>query len=197
LFQKRAYALFWQALGDLSDEEETHAENQIKVLIAQAPGLKSHWDSLNSGGALVMTYGKTEYLRLDANQTLSTRRSYSGRLDIQATFRTNRSNVTLEAFSGAGITLSFGSKKGEVRIQFPGKAERFSRTWPLVTNQWYSLRWLITEQGMAVRINDLLVFTEGKKNYDLSSKRPVKIVAGSSGLDVQSLFVTSERRSRQ
>jgi hypothetical protein len=192
-FQKRAYVLFWQALGDLSEKEEAHAENQIKILIAQAPGLKGHWDSLNVGSALVMTYGNTEYLRLQPNQTLGTRRSFSGRLDIQTTFRTTRSNLTLEAFPGAGITLIFGSKKGEVRIQFPGNTERVSRNWPLFTGQWYSLRWLISEQGMMVRINDQLVFAEGKKNFNLSSKRPVKIIAGSSGVDVQSLNVTSPK----
>ena len=113
--------------------------------------------------------------------------------------RTEGNNVRFHAFKGSTLILNWEGKKNELRVNRPdgsdGTLETGSQAWAPLTllsaNTWYKVRWRITEKGMAVLINDKVIFREvgDKKRYDLSKPAPIKISNG-DGLDIKSFRVT-------
>jgi hypothetical protein len=59
---------------------------------------------------------------------------------------------------------------------------------PLKPDVWYTLRWRLTDNGMAVFINERPVFAE-RKPYDLSGKSPVTLTSANSRIEVKAMRV--------
>jgi hypothetical protein len=63
-----------------------------------------------------------------------------------------------------------------------------SKPAPLSPNLWHKVRWRIWEKGMEVAVDGMVVFTEAG-NYDLSTKRPVRLWATDSVIEARSFIV--------
>jgi WD40 repeat protein len=154
---------------------------------------KPSWDHVHLGQAKLMD----GFVRLPKGRNdLTTKEWYAGGIDIHVTARTEKNNIRLHAFNGAGLIFNWEDNHSELRITRPDgsdKAESGSlataRVLPLTPNVWYPLRWRITEQGMSVWVKDELVFNE-KRQHNLSVKRPIKVHAHDSDLDVSHFEVT-------
>ena len=137
------------------------------------------------------------FLRLtDSHAWLKSKLSYSGPIEITAVARTNSDEIRLSAGRGGVLIFDWRDRKGELRIHRPDDLTKgelgslaVSKQAPLAPNTWYVLRWLLTENGMAVSVNGQVVFTETAK-FDLSAKRPVGISQClGSVVDVKALSV--------
>jgi hypothetical protein len=196
--ERRAFYWYTRAVSLLSDSDQTRVEKRIASLLKQIPDLRASWDLLDFPKASV----KDGFLRLSPpnRRSLVTKMSYAGPIEINAVARTNGKNIRLYAGPGGMLIFNWEGKAGELRVHRPDDLARgaqgslaSSKPAPLNPDTWYALRWRITENGMAVYVNELPVFAE-VKHYDLSAKWPVKASqAIDSVVDVKSLTVTRPR----
>jgi hypothetical protein len=153
--------------------------------------LRNAWDHLDISAARVVD----GVLQLAPNQGLTTRRAFSGPIDITVVARTEKNNIRLHAHKGGEIIVNWEGKAGELRVHRPDAANgdlgsvAVSQQVPLAPNVWHSLRWRITDKGMDVTVNGQVVFAEADKKYDLSARRPVRVSAVDSVVDVKSFIV--------
>src|SRR5262249_59941783 len=97
-----------------------------------------------------------------------------------------------------GSVLIFNNNEGragELRILRPDGSERaesgslaVSKPCPLTPDEWYVIRWLLTENGMAVSVNNSLVYREDRK-YDLSGREAIRVAAVESPVEVRAFSV--------
>jgi hypothetical protein len=193
--KQRAYYWYMEALPRLDGAEERQVEGRIDLLVKSVSGLRKPWNHC----ALAKATVKDGFVRLEPGGSVTTRRSYSGAITVTATARTKRNNIRLNAADGGELIFNWEVKQGVLRVHRPDDAAKgvqgslaLSKAVPLAANTWYQISWRITEKGMSVAVNGIVVFAE-TRSYDLSTRRPVRVYAGDSVIDVQSLSVTRLR----
>jgi serine/threonine protein kinase len=189
--QRRAYHWYNRAVPALEGLAEARVEKRIRTLTEQSPELLSLWDHVDLGAARVVD----GVLRLTPEQSVPTRRAYSGSVDITIIARTEKNNIRMRAFRGGEVIFNWECKQGELRVARPDGREvgppgslAASKPLPLQPNTWYVLRWRITPKGMDVSVDGQVVFMETSK-YDLSVKQPVRVAAADSVIEVKSFIV--------
>jgi formylglycine-generating enzyme required for sulfatase activity/WD40 repeat protein len=136
-----------------------------------------------------------EYVRINPNSWISTKEPYAGPIEITVIARTENQNIRLHAFNGACVIFNWELKPKELRVNRPDGTSKFesgslakNAFTPLLPNTWYKIQWRITEQGMTIKVDEKIVFTE-KKNYVLSAANPVSVRAMKDPVDVKFLAV--------
>jgi hypothetical protein len=138
-------------------------------------------------------------LRIQPFRSIATRKFYAGPIEVTVVASTAGTHLGLYASGGACAIFNFTSENGDHGLVIcrpvPDSEGDFSKDeliareeFPLEPDTFYTLRWRLTEQGMTVSVNDQVIFREERK-YDLSSRRPVKLLAHASALRVKSLEV--------
>jgi WD40 repeat protein len=170
------------------------------VELPKAPEQPAVFDNLDLAQAVGNVTKQDGFVRLDSSRspaTVGTKQSYTGDVDITVVARTNNRNIRLYAFNGASIIFNWELRPDELRITRPnGRIGSESGTLAtakvqrLATDTWYTLRWLITRNGMSIYVDGQMVFEE-KMPYDLSTPAPIKVrTLFKSIVDVKSVVVT-------
>jgi WD40 repeat protein len=160
-----------------------------------SPDAADRWRHLDISEAT----DKGEYLHLEPWKWIPTRRRYTGSIDITVKARTTKNNIRLTAGDGGRLIFNWEVRTGALRVHRPddrpangrgvnGGSFAGERMVPLTPNQWYTLRWQLTADGMKVWVNGSLVF-ETAERYDLSNPRPVAVCSFECPIDVQSVSV--------
>jgi hypothetical protein len=191
---RRAYYWYRQAASEATGLTQERVEQRLKELNKILPQQPGRWEHLDITNATVMSSGSVGFLRINRRRDIRTRDSYSGPIEITLVARTEKDNLKLGAFLGAGLIFN-PSKGRELQVFRPDgttKPESGSRitgpTVVLAPNTWYRITWRITDRGMTVWVDDRLVFQE-KQKYNLSQAMPVLVRAVDSWVDVRSLSV--------
>ncbi len=160
------------------------------------------WSHLKPGNFTVNAGGGHVSNRVGHNtpqprDCLSTREDYSGPLEIKATVRLpeGKGDLRVIAYQTALMIVCPTHSEGiGVHIRRPGADKLYSGSplnvgpTPVSFKDWTTLRWRLTEQGMALYINDQLVLVEhGPLSLDAAS--PVSLCGCLSRLDVKALEV--------
>ncbi|HEV3385092.1 MAG TPA: hypothetical protein VG097_09760 [Gemmata sp.] len=140
---------------------------------------------------------KEGFFRIPPNTLVTTRKPYKGALEIALVARTEAENIRLHAHRGATVIFNWEINPAELRVCRPdGKEELLesgslatAKVTPLKPNTYYTLRWLLTPQGMAVSENGHIAFSE-KKDYDLEGETKIAIGACKSKVDIKEFKVT-------
>ncbi len=157
-------------------------------------------DSLDLAEAIGNVTKQDGFVRLDSSRSqayVGTKQSYSGDVDITVVARTNNRNIRLHAFNGASIIFNWELRPDELRVTRPNGTIRMesgtlatAKVQRLAADTWYTLRWLITQNGMSIYVDGQVVFEE-KMPYDLSNAAPIRIrTVSKSIVDVKSVVVT-------
>jgi hypothetical protein len=189
--QRRAYYWYVRALPEMTGFDQARVEKRIGQLLDQVPALYYTFDHLDTSQIQVAD----GVLRLKPGQHLVTRFAHSGPVDITVVARTEKNNIRLGAYKGGVLMFNWEGKPGELKVFRPDNqtggelgSEAPSKQVPLAANVWYVLRWRLSEKGMEVFVNGLPVYSEAGK-YDLSAKKPVRVVATDSVVEVKSFIV--------
>jgi hypothetical protein len=189
--QRRAYYWYVRAVPELTGFDYARVDKRIGQLLDQVPGLYYTWDHLDTS-QVQMVDG---VVRLKPGQQLVTKVAYTGPVDITVVARTEKNNIRLHAYKGGSLMFNWEGKQGELKIFRPDNqaggelgSEAPSKPYPLALNVWHTLRWRLSEKGMDVLVNGQVAFTEPNK-YDLSAKKPIRVVATDSVVDVKSFIV--------
>jgi len=146
---------------------------------------------------LFLDLGKTEvtkegYLRIPPNTKVTTRQSYKGSVDILLVARTEAEEIKIQARDRLDLTFNCEPNR-DLRVHRPlkngGGIVSNSKT-TLKANTFYTLRWLITPEGMAVSVDGKTVFTE-KREFNLDTEAKIGIGTVKSNVDVKEFKVTS------
>jgi hypothetical protein len=137
-----------------------------------------------------------DFLRIPPKSAISTKAAYTGPIEVVVVARTAKNNIRLYAFNGACVIFNWEVRRNELRVTRPdgglktgeGGSLATAKVQPLDANTWYTLRWLITGQGMEVYVDGKPVFSE-KRAYNLSAELPVAVKAHESVVDVKSFDV--------
>lgn len=129
-------------------------------------------------------------------KTVSTKKEFSGPIEINAIARTEKDNIRIYSSRGSCVIFNWEGNMGQLRVTRPdGQQDRFesgslatAALTPLKPGVWYKLCWRINGDGMQVFVNDDLIFAE-KKVYDLSTKSQISISAGESLVEVRDFHV--------
>jgi hypothetical protein len=190
---RRAYHWYKLALPKVGPAQ-ADVSSRMKGIARQVPDVADPWADLDTLEAV----NKGEFLHLDRNRCLFTRRPYKGGIDVTVMARTEKNNIRLTAGQGATVIFNWEGGEGGIRAHRPdwsgadgrggmsgSLAGTSART--LNANQWYRLHWQLTPSGQKVWLNDDLVFREDRP-YDLSAPRPVGVCAFfQCGIDVKSV----------
>jgi WD40 repeat protein len=137
------------------------------------------------------------FVRINKNSMLSTKSSFSGSVQITVVARTESRNIRLHGPRGSVVIFNWELNPGELRVHRPDGNDKVesgsvatSKVRPLMPGTWYTLGWRITEKSMEVTVNGKPVFKENRK-YDLSVRRPYRVGASESFVDVKSFIVRS------
>jgi hypothetical protein len=156
-----------------------------------AKAVPEKWEGLDLGSAM----DRDGVIRIPPRSIVSTKETYSGPIEIAVIARIRGNDIRLRAFNGACVIFNWDSNRGELRVSRPDgndKPESGSLATagvrPLDPNTWYTLRWVITAEGMQVFVDGKVIFTESKR-YDLSAKRPVTISNFNDIVEVKSFEV--------
>lgn len=139
---------------------------------------------------------KEGFFRISPNTRVTTQKPYKGAVLITAIARTEAENIRLHAYRAARVIFNWELNLHELRVHRPDGKEEIedsgslatAKVTPLRPNTFYTLKWLLTPQGMAVSVNGEVVFTE-KKEYDLNVETKISIVAMKSKVDVKEFHV--------
>jgi hypothetical protein len=143
---------------------------------------------------------KEEFIRVPPTKTLiTTRKSYSGAVEITVVARTEAKNIRLYAHRGSCVIFNWESNTSELRVHRPdgkdnsgiweGCTLATARVTPLKPNTFYTLKWRLTPEGMSVAVNGTVVFSE-KKTYDLDTESKLGIGSWDSSVDIKEYRVT-------
>jgi len=150
------------------------------------------WRNIDLGSATL----KDDTVRMPRDAIITTKKEYTGAVDIVAVARTEAYNIRLHAHRGSCVIFNWEGNRGELRLTRPdgeqGKYESGtllkSPVNALRPNTWYKLRWRLTENGMAVYVNDQRVFVE-RAPYNLSEKSPIALSSFTSRLEIKAFRV--------
>jgi serine/threonine protein kinase len=197
LLQRASY-WYERALPDVVAMARTKLLKNIEAHYMALPALQN-WNHLDVSQATVML----DFLRLyKGEREILTREAYSGPIEITVIARTDKNNIRLRGGRGSCVIFNWERKAEELRITRPdgqqpesGSLATASVT-PLEPNTWYALRWILTEDGMAVAVNGQIVFSENRKN-DLSGRYSIRIHSVDSDIDVKCFHVRPlDKKSR-
>jgi hypothetical protein len=189
--QRHAYWRYLLCLPGRDASDEAEIDLRLRLLGEQVPGLEGPLDALDLSRSKFGDGGP----RLEPGQELPSRRLYSGPVEIDLVARTDARNIRLRAHRGSAVIFNWEAKAGELRVQRPdgnSKTESgsiaASKPCPLTPLVWYHIRWFLTEAGMVVSVDDVVVFQE-KRRYDLSGREPIRVAAADCPIEVQSFSV--------
>jgi hypothetical protein len=137
---------------------------------------------------------KDDYVQIPKGALITTKKEYSGAVEMVVVARTEAENIRLYGYRGSGVIFNWEVNPRELRVNRPdGESDRresgsiaTAQVAPLRPNTWYRLRWRITPVGTQVYVNDHLVFSELRAN-DLSTKGTFAIAAPTSKVDVKAV----------
>jgi hypothetical protein len=140
---------------------------------------------------------KDGFFRIPPNTIVTTQRPYKGGVEIVMVARTEAENIRLHAHRAARVIFNWEINPNELRVHRPdGKEEvvdsgslATANVSPLKPKTYYTLRWLLTPQGMAISVNGQIVFSE-KRDYDLDVETKIAVVSVKSAIDVKEFRVT-------
>jgi hypothetical protein len=189
--QRHAYHRYLLCLPGRDAVDEAEIDRRLRLLGEQVPGLEGPLDALDVSRSRL----GDGVPRLEPGQELPSRRLYSGPVEVDLVARTDARNIRLRAHRGSAVIFNWEGKAGELRVQRPdgnSKTESgsvaASKPSPLTPQVWYHIRWVVTEAGMAVSVDDVVVFQE-KRKYDLSGREPIRVAAADCPIEVQSFSV--------
>jgi hypothetical protein len=189
-FQRRAH--YWYSLCATGPEgpERAEIEKRLRQLEKQVPGLEGPLDAVDL--AQVKMVGGAAHL--DPGKELPTRQQFTGPIEIDVVARTEAQNLRLRAHRGSVIIFNWEGKPGELRVHRPDGRTTESgsfvggKPFPLTPRVWYHIRWLLTETGMTVSVDGVVVFQESGR-YDLTTHETIRVAAVDSPLEVRSFNV--------
>jgi WD40 repeat protein len=152
--------------------------------------------------ARVTYVAEGEYVRIGPYSRISSKKRYSGPVEITIEARTEKDDICLHAFNGACVIFNWANNPKELRLTRPDGKDHFLATGslatvpmkPLKANTWYKLQWRITETEMNVLIDDKVVFAEKREN-NLSAMRPILVSAEGSLVEVRSFIIRALDKS--
>lgn len=168
------------------DDEASEIEKDLLEL------KKESWSVLDLGKAEVMKEG---YLHIPPNTKVTTRQLYKGGVDILVVARTESENIRLYAYDGMEVIFNWEFNPSQLRVHRPsgrpngGTLQSGHKITPLKPNTFYTLRWLITPEGMAVSVDGKTIFTE-KREYNLNVETKIGIGTMKSNVDVKEFKIT-------
>jgi hypothetical protein len=191
--QRRAYECYLLCLPGRDAQDEAEIDKRLRALVDQVPGLVGPLGDLDiSEGQLV-----DGAVRLKPGQSLPSRRHYSGAVVIDVVARTDARNIRVRGPRGSVVIFNWEQKAGEMYVAGPDGNDKpdsgsviASKQCPLTPHVWYHIRWRLTERGMVVSVNDVVVLREVRK-YDLTGREPIRVAAADSSIEVRSFSVKS------
>jgi hypothetical protein len=190
-FLRRAY--YWYTLCATGPEgpEKTDIDKRLRQLEKLVPGLEGPLDAVDLSN--VRMVGGAAHL--DGGKELPTRQQYTGPIEIDVVARTEAQNLRLRAHRGSAVIFNWEGKAGELRVHRPDGGVNVetgsviaSKPWPLTPRVWYHIRWLLTETGMTLSVDGVVVFQESGR-YNLSGAETIRVAAMNSPLEVRSFSV--------
>jgi hypothetical protein len=139
---------------------------------------------------------KEGFFRIPPNTLVTTKKSYKGAVEITVVAKTEAENIRLHAHRGATVIFNWEINPAELRVCRPDGQEEIlesgslatAKVAPLKPNTYYTLKWLLTSQGMAIAVNGQVVFAE-KKDYNLEGETKIAIGVVKSKVDVKEFKV--------
>ncbi len=195
--RRRAQHWYSLALPELTGLTLERIQDRVKELNKILPDLPSQqWDQFDLTYATPMK----NYLRVHGLRGIRTKDPWSGALEVTAEVRLEKDNLALSAGQGGGIILNSSTqpRKEIVLIRPDGNAQPESGTrlikgpLPLKTDEWFKLRWRLTEKGMSVWINGEKVAEDVGARNDLTPGRPVRLRGINAWIDVKSIAVVQK-----
>jgi WD40 repeat protein len=147
----------------------------------------SRWGHLNKTPTGVKE--TDAFVSIEPKSWITTKKSYSGPIEITAIARTVHQNIRIHAFNGS-VIFNWELNPDQLRVHRPDNTVATAPAKRLLANTWYSIRWRITENGMRIAVDGNLVFEE-MSTYDLSKGYPVIMPGFDSRVDVMHLAVES------
>jgi WD40 repeat protein len=193
--QCRAYDWYKQALPGLAGGQAKGVQKRMDAIATKVPDVLDPWRHLDATEGI----GRGESIHLDPGRCLFTRRWYKGGIDITVVARTTKNNIRLTAGAGARVIFNHEGTWPAMEFNRPdnptcdgrgGGSGSVAKTNPktLTTDEWHTLRWLLTPTGTKVWADGELVL-QAEEGYDLSTVRPVGVCSTDSPLDVKSVVV--------
>ena len=179
--RRKAYDWYVLALFELDGKEETRVRKFMTDLEKTVPGLhETRWARLDISQA----ENHKDWLLVKPGKSIATKREYTGPILVKMYVRTDKHSMQLQASPGA--VFSFQG----VAVQQIVLGEEISKaSGPLPPGRWRHIHWLISENGMAVWADGVLLSSQ-PRNLDLSHKAPVRFFSRDSTASVQSLDVS-------
>jgi hypothetical protein len=120
---------------------------------------------------------------------LRTAVQYDGAIEVAFEARTNGKLIQLLAHGQHAVTWSFGATARSLFVTRPDRTTQIAKVASLEPNRWYSFRYAITPQGIAITVDGESVFTENGA-YGAFSSSPVGIENGpDSAVDIRGFVV--------
>jgi hypothetical protein len=178
----KAYTLAIKAyIKDKKDSEAKEIEDALTAFRGEL------WMHLNIEDVTI----KDGYLRLKRETLVTTKKEYTGPIEIVVVARTELENIRLHAYKGSCVIFNWEVKPDELRVTRPDGSDKresgslmTAKMIPLKPNVWYRIKWRITTKGMFIYVNDFLVFAE-KRAYDLTAKGTFAVSSGTSPIEVK------------
>src|SRR5262249_53995487 len=126
------------------------------------------------------------------------KQAFSRGFDVSVVARTQRNNIRLFGPGGSSVIFNWEVNPRELRVTRPDGVRDQSESGslataqvqPLLPDQWYDLRWTVTETGMTVSVNEVVVFAEQQPER-FTDSGPISIRAIDSVVDVKSMTVAT------
>jgi hypothetical protein len=191
LIRQHAYQWYLLCLPGRDVLEEGEIDRRLRRLAEDAPGVDGPLDDLDVPRDKIVDGA----VRLPPQHELSSRRLYAGPVEVVMAARTAGNNLRLRGPRGSVLVFNWEGKAGDLRVLRPDGNERVesgslavSKPCPLTPEEWYVIRWLLTEGGMAVSVNNNLVYKEDRR-YDLSTREPIRVASVESPIEVRAFGV--------
>lgn len=170
------------------DDEAARMEKDLTEFRKEA-----YWPLLD----LAKVEVKEGFFRIPSNTLVTTQKPCKGGVEITLVARTEAENIRLHAHRGACVIFNWEQNPSELRVCRPDGREELlesgtiatAKMTPLEPNTYYTIKWLLTPQGMTVSVNGHVVFVE-KKEYKLDGETKIAIGACKSKVDVKEFKVS-------
>jgi hypothetical protein len=141
---------------------------------------------------------KDGYFRIPPNTVVTTNKAYKGGVEITLVAKTDGESIRVHAHRGSRVIFNWEANPNELLINRPDGREDIFESGSLLkakaaamkADTYYTLKWLLTPEGMVISENGQAVFTE-KKDYDLGGESKISIQTYKRGnVDVKEFKVT-------
>jgi hypothetical protein len=168
------------------DEEAAAMEKEI------AEFRRAFWPLLD----LAKIEVKDGLFRIPPDTMVTTKKLYKGGVEIAVVAKTEGESIRLHAHRGATVIFNWEVNPTELRVhradgneKGEGSSLANPKVTPLRPNTYYTLKWRLAREGMAIYVNGQVVFTE-KKEYDLDVETKIAVVTLKSAVVVKEFKVT-------